>query len=134
LLKAIESEGLANLRDACRLYGIDSLLFGDPMASTYDNKTLAERAAYTDVYLPLAKKIDKDISKWLFQSHFGQTGLELVVDENQIDVLNKTDKEQAETMAIDIAAGILTANEARAIRYPDLGPLPENNNGNNENI
>jgi HK97 family phage portal protein len=120
LLKAIENEGLANLRDACRLYGIDSKVFGDPGASTYNNVQEAQIAAYRDVYIPLSRKIDSELCDWLLANDTVYT-----VSESDIDILKGVNKEEAETLKIDIESGIITVEEARAMRYPELGELPK---------
>jgi len=42
-----------------------SVLFNDNETSTYNNVETAKRTAYLDVYIPLANKVDKELSKWL---------------------------------------------------------------------
>ena len=56
---------LSSLRLLCGVYGMPSVLFNDTQSSTYNNVETAKRTAYTDVYIPLANKVDKELSKWL---------------------------------------------------------------------
>jgi len=56
---------LSSLRLICGVYGMPSVLFNDNETSTYNNVETAKRTAYLDVYIPLANKVDKELSKWL---------------------------------------------------------------------
>lgn len=51
-LQIIQSHPIT-LRAACRLYNLDSVLFGDPDQNTKANRGEAEKAAYTDAYIPM---------------------------------------------------------------------------------
>lgn len=120
LMSAVSKEDLSNLRDACRLFGIDSKLFGDPAASTYNNVAEAEKAAYEKVYLPLAQKLDEDISKFVLGEDISYS-----VNKGEVPILQESEFARAEEIRQDVAAGILTVNEARAMRYPELGDVKQ---------
>lgn len=59
-------EGIvSSLRLLCARYSMPSILFNDTEKSTYNNFEQAIKVAYTDVYVPLANKVDKSLSPWL---------------------------------------------------------------------
>jgi HK97 family phage portal protein len=119
-------EGIMNsLRLIASAYGMPSVLFNDTENSTYNNYETANKVAYTDVYLPLAKKIDKELSKFLQET--------LGVDEyfcpdiTSIEVLKSSTNETS--MAINSApketqrriVEVMTKNEVRSLI--DLGEI-----------
>lgn len=59
-LKLIESSVLS-LRDMCNIYGVDSSLFNDPENKTYNNRTEAEKAMFTNAVVPVN---EMDIMAW----------------------------------------------------------------------
>ena len=63
-LKLLEGN-LDNLRMISAGYKMNSVLFNDTAGSTFNNVLEAKTEAYTDVYIPLANKVDSRISKWL---------------------------------------------------------------------
>lgn len=63
-LQLIDNQ-LSKLRFLCALYGIDSKLLGDGSNSTYNNVKEAQKNAYTDTYLPLMKRFNKAVIKFL---------------------------------------------------------------------
>jgi HK97 family phage portal protein len=56
---------MSSLRTICGVYGMPCVLFNDNESSTYNNIESAKKSAYTDVYIPLARKVDKELSRWL---------------------------------------------------------------------
>lgn len=85
-LQLIDNQ-LNKLRFLCGVYGIDSKLLGDGANSTYNNVREAQKNAYTDTYLPLAKKVDKALIRFL-NKEYG-TDYIYLVDRSKIDVLKE---------------------------------------------
>jgi len=87
---------LASLRLLCGVYGMPSVLFNDTASSTYNNVATAKRTAYTDVYIPLANKVDKELSKWLSK----QLGVEeyIEVDLTSIEEIKASTNEVAQAL------------------------------------
>ena len=107
------------MRDICRIYGVDSSLFGDPQNRTYSNQEQAVEALYRDVCLPLCEKVDMSLSKFLlpkFKIENAYWGAEL----EKVDILNKPQQDLSMKLIAEINAGIITAEEARNILYPEI--------------
>jgi HK97 family phage portal protein len=87
---------LSSLRLLCGIYGMPSVLFNDTASSTYNNVESAKRTAYTDVYIPLANKVDKELSKWLSY----QLGVEefIEVDLTSIEEIKASTNEVAQAL------------------------------------
>ena len=118
---------IQSLRDVCSLFGVDSSLFNDPANKTYNNRKEAQKALYTDVVLPLANDVVyEQLTEWLVVGMFGIDGL-LKVDTSGIDALQEDRNEQHTRVNADVSAGIITAEEARMILYPELGNKIESN-------
>lgn len=123
-LKSIESR-LDHLRQICASQGVDSKLFGDPAASTYNNVPEAKRAAYTDSILPMADKINEEISNWLFPK-FGIEDAYIKVDLDKIAELNKPNIELSQKIISEYQAGLLPKEFALAMLYDKYFEMPEN--------
>ena len=123
-LKSIESR-LDHLRQICASQNVDSKLFGDPAASTYNNVPAAKAAMYTDSILPMANKIDKELSYWLF-GFFNLENLCFVVDESKIKELNLPNLELSNKVLAEVQSGVLPIEIARHLLYKDIFPMPEN--------
>ena len=122
-LQLIE-QNLENLRDVCRIYGISSRLFGDTAASTYNNVQEANKGFYNDVLAPLSAKIDKELGAWLREKlNVGPDRAYYCLDKSRIEVLNQPNTELSSKLISEVQAGLLTANEARRILYPELGDI-----------
>lgn len=117
-LRLIE-QNIEYLRYICSIYGLDSSLFNDPANKTYNNRKEAEKAAYTDVVLPLMQMVYEKLSDWLFPE-FNLSGYEMRVDKKAIALLNEPDGFLSQKVVNEVQAGILTPEEARAILYPEL--------------
>jgi phage portal protein BeeE len=111
------------LRTACSLYGIDSSIFNDPANKTYANRAEAETAMYSDVILPLAGNIYKQLSEWLLQDKFKLTGTTFFVDDSKIKPLQENKKQKQDSVLASVQAGLITKEEGRAMLYPELQPL-----------
>jgi HK97 family phage portal protein len=82
---------LSSLRILCGLYGMPSVLFNDNETSTYNNVSEAKRTAYTDVYIPLGNKVDKQLS--MFLSKKLGVSETISIDLTSIEVLKATSNE-----------------------------------------
>ena len=88
---------LSSLRLICGVYGMPSVLFNDNDSSTYNNVAEAKTTAYTDVYIPLDEKVNKELSKWLGEL-LGFSEM-LIVDRKAIDVLKASTNEVARSLS-----------------------------------
>ena len=119
---------LSSLRLICGVFGMPSVLFNDTESSTYNNVSEAKKSAYTDVYIPLANKVDKELSKWLSK----QLGIEesIEIDLTSIEEIKQSTNEVAQAlnnMSPLLANNViqnLTINEIR-----ELAGLPEREDG-----
>jgi len=90
---------LASLRLLCGVFGMPSQLFNDNETSTFNNIETAKKTAYTDVYIPLANKVDKELSRWL--------SMQLGIDEKiEVDL---TSIEEIKASTNEIAQGLNNA-------------------------
>lgn len=59
-------EGIvSSMRLICGLYGMPSVLFNDTANSSFNNYSTAVTVSYSDVYVPLANKVDAKLSAFL---------------------------------------------------------------------
>jgi phage portal protein BeeE len=73
-----------------------SVLFNDVEKSTFNNYETAVKVAYTDVYIPLENKVNRDLSQWLSE----KLGVdeEIKVDLNSIEAIKLTTNEVAQAL------------------------------------
>ena len=90
-LKLIENQ-ISKLRTICSVYGLDSTLFNDPANKTFNNRKESEISAFTNAYLPLAKKVDEAKSRFLTK-RFGQP-FSVEVDREQIEIFQREEIDQ----------------------------------------
>jgi phage portal protein BeeE len=88
---------LSSLRILCGLYGMPSVLFNDNDSSTYNNVSEAKQTAYSDVYIPLGKKVDKALSQFLNGKL--KVNENIVIDVTSIEVLKATTNELAQALS-----------------------------------
>ena len=118
-LKSIEAR-IDHLRAICAAFNVDSKLFGDPASSTYNNMQEATVAMILNAVLPLAKKIDDEISSWLIQDNFGLKNVVWRVNKKKISELNRPNTVLSDKIVSEVNAGIITTEEAKTILYPEL--------------
>ena len=70
-LQLIDNQ-LSKLRFLCSLYGIDSKLLGDGANSTYNNVKEAQKNAYINTILPLTKRVNNTLIKFLNKEYSTQ--------------------------------------------------------------
>lgn len=115
-------EGIMNkLRLLCSVYGMSSVLFNDNENSTYNNVLEAEKASYNNVFIPLANKFDREISKFLNDRLKLSREEFVTVDKTSIDVIKASTNEIAQAInnltpqAQQRIISAMTRNEARDI-------------------
>lgn len=90
-------EGIvSSLRILCGIYGMPSQLFNDPASSTFNNVSEAKQTAFTDVYIPLANKIDASLSKFLSEKLKVEEIIK--VDLTSIEVIKASTNEVAQAL------------------------------------
>jgi HK97 family phage portal protein len=116
-LKSIETR-LEHLRTLCASFGVDSKVFGDPAASSYNNMAEAQRAFIINAVIPLSKELLPAIIGFMSASFFKVYALEL--DEDSIHELQITKEQKSARVGREIVQGILTQRQAQEILYPEL--------------
>jgi len=95
-LKLIEGI-ISSLRLICGLYGMPSVLFNDTANSSFNNYTTAVAVSYSDVYVPLARKIDNKLSSFL--SAKLKTNEFIRVDSSKVDGIKASTNEVAQSLS-----------------------------------
>ena len=119
---------ISSLRILCSVYGMPSILFNDNEKSTFNNFEQAVKIAYNDVYIPLANKVDRELSRFL-NDKLGTNDF-ITVDLTSIEVIKASTNEVAQALnsmserLSTIAIQSLTDNEVRDLI--GLGVLEEN--------
>lgn len=113
-------EGLvSSLRILCSVYGISSVLFNDNDNSTYNNISEAKTSAYNEVYIPLARNVDKQVSEWL--APLLGVDEKIIVDLNAIDEIKLSTNDIAQalgnlsTQAQERVLEVMSVEEARQL-------------------
>ena len=109
---------LSSLRLLCGVYGMPSVLFNDTQSSTYNNVETAKRTAYTDVYIPLANKVDKELSRWLSK----QLGIDekITVDLTSIEEIKASTNEVSQSLnnaQTNVSTKIMESMTRDEVRY-----------------
>lgn len=114
---------VSSLRILCGIFGMPSVLFNDNAASTYNNVTEAKQTAYTDVYIPLANKIDTALSKFLSEKL--QVEETLKVDLTSIEVIKASTNEVAQALNnMNERLSVIAINSLTDDEIRDLLTLP----------
>lgn len=122
-LKSIETR-IEHLRTVCAAYNVDSKLFGDPAASTYNNMAEAQRAFIINAVIPLGKVLLPQIAQFMARSVFitepfaASYVWQLVEDD--IHELQLTKEQKSARLQNEVKAGIITGAQALAMLYPEL--------------
>ena len=94
-LQLIE-KGVITLRAICNVFGLDSSLFNDPANKTFNNRKEAEKAMYTNVIMPIAKKIAEKHTNFIAKNHFPDGTVRMRKDFSDIPSLQSDLKQEAE--------------------------------------
>lgn len=116
-LKSIETR-LEHLRTICASYNVDSKLFGDSAASTYNNMAEAKRAFIIEAVIPLSEVLLPSIIAFMARSVFQTYSMRLV--EESILELQIVMEQKSARLGREVVQGILTAEQAREMLYPEL--------------
>ena len=129
-LKSIEAR-LDHLRAVCMLYNVDSKLFNDPNASTYNNVPAAKLGMITDAILPMLNKVMTELiiwlSSWIDEEYYYKVDLE------EIPEMQTAKEAKSARIGREVVQGILHPAQAREILYPHLSPVEEENEGRTGN-
>lgn len=127
----LDESGLAKLRIVAGVYGLDSKIFGDPNASTYNNMAEAMRAAYTQVFIPLANDyLVNAFNKWWLEGNW-KSQLRMELDLSAVDEIKLSGKEFAETDLIrmqsirEIASMPIPRTGRKSLLMQDMGYTDE---------
>lgn len=116
-LKSIETR-IEHLRTICAAYNVDSKLFGDPAASTYNNMAEAKKAFIVDAVLPLSRALLPELVRFMSRSVFQRYTMTL--DEETIPELQIVMEQRSTRLGREVIQGILSAEQARNMLYPEL--------------
>jgi HK97 family phage portal protein len=94
-LQLIE-KGVITLRAICNVFGLDSSLFNDPANKTFNNRKEAEKSMYTNVIMPIAKKIAEKHTNFIAKNHFPDGTVRMRKDFSNIPSLQSDLKQEAE--------------------------------------
>jgi HK97 family phage portal protein len=118
-LKSIETR-LEHLRTICASYNVDSKLFGDSAASTYNNMAEAQRAFIINAVLPLSRIILPEIVGFISKRSLLVAPYSMELDEEDIHELQITKEQKSARLGREVIQGLLTTSEAREMLYPEL--------------
>lgn len=95
-LQLLESHNVSR-QDICALFGLDSMLFNDHQASSYNNMSEAKKSAYVDTILPYDKMLLEDWNSSIVKA-YGED-LAFHQDTSNIDVLQADRAKQADWLS-----------------------------------
>lgn len=109
---------VAKLRVICSAFNLGSQLFGDTASSTFANMEQATRSAYTECYIPLATFFISQLNRW-FKSEM-KIKEQLELNTAKIEAINTIDKALSDKLVNEVKTGIISAEQAFYILYPDM--------------
>lgn len=116
-LKSIETR-LEHLRTICASFNVDSKLFGDSTASTYNNMAEVKRAFIIDAVIPLSEVLLPQIIPFMARSVFQNYSMQVV--QETILELQIVMEQKSARLGREVIQGILTPEQAREMLYPEL--------------
>jgi len=117
-LKSIETR-IEHLRTICAMYNVDSKLFGDPGATTFNNVKEASKSMLLNAVLPLANKVNPKLVSFI-GFDFNEFDITWKVDKTTILELTQPNIELSTKIIGEVTAGILTTEQGTTILYPEL--------------
>ena len=124
--------GDVKLRNLCIAYGMDSKLFGDPKASTYNNVQEVQKQLYTDSVIPFNTRVISALNRFLVPSfaEADNRDYKIKLDTSDIEALQQNQKEKAEKnkVVIEGVNAILTSamtDEGKAMMLSKLYDIQE---------
>lgn len=85
------------LRDICALFGVPSVLLGDPESKTYANYEQGRAALYLDKVIPDLIMLVQELNRWLLPV-FNDSSLRISIDESSVDALNEDENGKVERL------------------------------------
>jgi phage portal protein BeeE len=86
----------SSMRIISSLYGMPSVLFNDTSNSSYNNYSTAVEISYSDVYIPLANKVNEKLS--IFLSDKLSVDETIIIDLKRVEGAKATTNEIAQTL------------------------------------
>jgi HK97 family phage portal protein len=104
-----------HLRAVCSLFGVQSVIFGDVGASTYNNMQEAMKDFYNQTCIPIMEQILAQKNKQLIKRYNYISGqkYKLTIDKNDIDALKPDYTVKVDNILKLINAGLMTVEEAK---------------------
>ena len=115
-LKSIETR-IEHLRTICAMYNVDSKLFNDPGATTFNNVKEASKAMMLNAVIPLANKINPKLISFVGLD-FAEFDITWRVDKTTILELTQPNIELSNKVQGEVDKGILNPEQAQLILYP----------------
>lgn len=109
------------VRAICAVFGVPSILIGDPERGTYANYEEARRVLYTDTAIPLKQQWLALLNR-LLVPRYGMAGLKLGICTRHIDALSEDETEMVERLML--CGEVMYIDEIRAALPNPLPPLP----------
>lgn len=101
----------ATARDICLAFNYPAMLLGFPEGSTFNNVSEAKLSLYEETIIPLLNSMLEEMSHWLSLSL--NINLEIVPDLDKVSALAPRREMARNNARLDLAAGVITTNEAR---------------------
>ena len=101
----------SSARDVCLALGYPAALLGLPEAATYNNVSEAKLALYEDTVIPLAESMYEEIAQYIKIKM--KQDIQIVPDIDKVSALSPRREAARNNARLDLAAGIITTNEAR---------------------
>ncbi len=115
-LKSIETR-IEHLRTICAMYNVDSKLFNDPGATTFNNVKEASKAMMLNAVIPLANKINPKLISFIgFDS--SEFDITWKIDRTTILELTQPNIELSSKVLAEVEKGVLTPEQGFSILYP----------------
>lgn len=109
----------SSARDICLAFGYPAMLLGLPEGATFNNVAEAKLALYEETVIPLVNTMLGELSNWL--SMMTKLDIKLEPDLDKVSALAPRREVTRNNARLDLGAGLLTINEARAeIGYDEV--------------
>jgi HK97 family phage portal protein len=123
-LQSLETKA-DHLRAISSAYNVDPRLLGDPSASTYNNMKESKLGLITDAVLPMLNKVMGEFIPWVANNF--KLDYQYKVIEDNIPELQVVKELQSARVGREVVQGIISAEQARSILYPEMAAEDEQN-------
>lgn len=121
-LKSIETR-IDHLRSMCALYSADPRLFGDVVASTYNNMRESKAGLIIDAVIPLLERVLPQLITWINDKTGNNYSLRIDID--SIPEMQIFKDLMSARIGREVAQGILPKKRALEILYPQFAEETE---------